>query len=351
MPVLDGTPLPGFETAEVTFNATARKYTITSTIIRGALDGDLAQLTQSDREKAEADIRAALASFNVTIGPEHTDRNGAIATTLDVNVGFFNTWDNIFTLPVIIQAVADTPVLTVADPVGDFVEDDGNGIPLNITVGRSPDIDGSETLSVLISVPLEGSLPIGIITATGTFPTGVDSYRVTATGATSLERETALNDFFTDNSVKLVPRQNFAGSLNSTQGIRVDVISTEAATGSVELAPASFGGDDGTSASEALFDYIGINVLPVADPVIVKAQANAIGIEDSIIPIPVSISLTDTDGSETSVLEVRSVPTGATIFGENLREIVPDANGTYIPVPTDLKCFSIQPPLDYSSIK
>jgi hypothetical protein len=362
VPVRKGKPLSGIGSAKVDFDATSRTYTITSTIITGAPGKDLAQLTQSEREEAEADIRATLASFSITIGPEHTDENGAIgvtATTLDVNTSVFSTLDSMFTLPVIIQAVADTPVVTVADPVGTFVEDDGNGIPLTITVGSSPDIDGSETLSVLISVPLEDSVPIGKVTATGVFPTGVNFqevtsgsgvYRVTATGTTSLERETALNDFFTSNNVMLVPRENFAGSFTNTNGIRVDVVSTEAASGNVELAPASFGGDDGTSASETVFDYISINVLPVSDPVIVKAKANAIGIEDSIIPIPVSISLTDTDGSESFVLEVRSVPTGATIFGENLREIVPDASGTYILLPTDLKDFSIQPPLDYSSI-
>jgi hypothetical protein len=177
VPVLDGTLSPGFETAQVTFNATARTYIITSTIITGAPGADLAQLTQSDREKAEADIRATLASFSVAIGPENTDKNGAIvvtATTLDVNNGFFNTLDYTFNLPVIIQAVADTPLLTVVDPAGIFVEDDVNGIPLDITVGRSPDTDGSETLSVLISLPLEDSVPIGIINATGAFPTGVD---------------------------------------------------------------------------------------------------------------------------------------------------------------------------------
>ena len=155
VPSTNGT-ISGVGSAEVSYDEASRQYTISSTFITNATD--LGAVSQSEREQAEADIRATLATFGVVIGPEHNDLNGVIqvtARTLDVNGGTFAVQDNTFDHPIIVQGVADTPSVTVVSPASAVVE--GGNIPLNITVGRSPDDDGSEFLSVRITVPVVSS--------------------------------------------------------------------------------------------------------------------------------------------------------------------------------------------------
>ena len=93
-------------------------------------------------------------------------------------------------LLLVVAAVADLPVVQVINPAEVEVEEDGNSIPLRITVGQSPDGDNSETLSVRITVPKDGGTPIGTIG--GTLPSGVSlqsegdgKFLVTAEGATA----------------------------------------------------------------------------------------------------------------------------------------------------------------------
>ena len=115
------------------------------------------------------------------------------------------------------------------------------------------------------------------------------------------------------------PRTNWSGSLTGTNGIRIDVISTEGATGS-ELAPGSFGGSDNTSATETVTDYIDILVSPKADAPTVKGSGS--GVEDTLIPVPMSVTLADKDGSETYVVRVTGViPAGTRIYGAGGTEI------------------------------
>jgi hypothetical protein len=268
VPLSPGTPLSGIRSAQVEFDAVNRRYVITSTILTNVADPAL--VTQSDREQAEQDIRDTLATFNVTIGPTHTDENGSLevtVTTLDVKGGSSNTRDTTFR-PIRVQAVADTPTVTVVNPAPTGVID-GPNIPLDITVGHSADRDNSETLSVVITVPKDGGVLIG--TLVGTPPSGVTMqevgvntgvYVVNATGATWSIRESLLNSFLQASSggtLALDPAAGYAGERLGPLGIRVDVISTEFATGT-ELAPGSFGGPDGTSKTETVTAFIGIRV-------------------------------------------------------------------------------------------
>jgi len=345
------TPGTASDSAQIAFDAGTRTYTITSTIITGA--ADVGALSQTDRTQAEADIRATLAGFTVTMGPTHTDLNGLVGvtvTTLDVNLGLANTQDNAFNHTIRVQAVADTPTLSVVDPVS-AVAEEGPNVALFINPGNSADQDNSETLSVRITVPSDGLGPVGTIT--GTPPASVTLaslgggvYLVTATGATNAIRENALDSFLNGGGIAFDPRDNWSGVLTGTNGIRVDVISTEAATGS-ELAPGSFGGADGTSATETVTDYIDIRVSPVADAPTVKG--NGVGIEDSRIAVPMSVTLADKDGSETYVVRLTSVvPPGTQIFGAGGTEILPVA-GVYTLSPADVAALAVQPPLHYSS--
>jgi hypothetical protein len=98
VPAVDGTSLgSGTSGVDLDTTKTERVYTITSTIITDA--DDIAQLSQADRALADADIRATLATFEVQVGPSHTDQDGVIsvtATGLDVGVGLFDTQDMTF---------------------------------------------------------------------------------------------------------------------------------------------------------------------------------------------------------------------------------------------------------------
>ncbi|CAM9929252.1 unnamed protein product, partial [Phaeothamnion confervicola] len=338
--------------AVVAFDAGLRTYTITSTIIAGAADAAL--LSQADRNQAEADIRATLAAFTVTMGPTHTDLNGVVAvtaTTLDVNGGLASTRDNAFNHTIRIQAVADTPSVSVVDPVVAAFEDGAN-IALTINAGNSADADNSETLSVRITVPSDALGVVGTIT--GTPPAGVTItnqgggvYLVTATGADNAAREAALDSFLNGGGIAFDPRANWSGVLTGSSGIKVEVISTEAATGA-ELAANSFGGSDGTSATETVVDYIDILVAPNADAPTVKG--NAVGPEDTLIPVPMSVTLADKDGSETYIVRLTSVvPSGTRIYGAGGAEILPDGGGIYTLSPADVSALAVRPPLHYST--
>jgi len=338
--------------AQIVFDAALRTYTITSTIITGA--ADVGALSQADRTQAQADIRATLAGFSVTMGPTHTDLNGIVAvtaTTLDVNGGVANTQNNTFNHTVVIRAVADTPTVSVTDPTVATAEDSAN-IVLTINPGNSADTDNSETLSVRITVPSDGLGPVG--TLTGAPPTGVTLtyqgggvYLVTASGASSAAREGLLDTYMNGGALAFDPRTNWSGSLTGTNGIRIDVISTEGATGS-ELAPGSFGGSDNTSATETVTDYIDILVSPKADAPTVKGSGS--GVEDTLIPVPMSVTLADKDGSETYVVRITGiVPAGTRIYGAGGTEILPDGGGVYTLNPADVSALAVKPPLHFST--
>jgi hypothetical protein len=276
--------LPGPGTATVSFDATLREYSITSTITEGQ---DFATLSQADRETAMTDIRDAFKTFLVEIGPEHNADNGSIAVTVhtaDVNIGVSHEKTDSYT-PLIVAAVADLPTVSVVNPAEVTVSEDGDSIPLRITVGHSLDRDDSEVISVRITVPTEGGTPIGTIG--GATPANVNladqgggSYLVTATGATPEADEALLNSFLSEGgNIIFIPRAGWAGSVVDTDGIRVDVISTETATGD-ELAGDEYGGADGTSKTETATAYIGLTVLPVADEATITVKGNSVGLED-----------------------------------------------------------------------
>ena len=276
--------VPGPGTAIVRFDVDLREYTITSSITDGI---DLTTISQEDRETAMTDIRNALKTFEVEIGPEHNDANGNIqvtVTTADVNIGVSHEKTDSYT-PMVVGAIADLPTISVVNPAEVTVNEDGDSIPLRITVGHSLDRDDSETLSVRITIPKDGGTPIGTIG--GATPANVNlqdegggSYLVTSVGATPEDRETLLNSFLSTNgSVIFIPRASWAGSVLNSDGIRVDVISTEDATGS-ELAGDQYGGADGTSKTETATAYIGLTVLPVADEASISVKGNSVGKED-----------------------------------------------------------------------
>lgn len=344
--------IAGVRSAEVQLSSTVlgqRRYEISSTIITEA--ADLGQLNPQEREQADSDIRDTLATFSVEIGPEHSDLNGLLqvmATSLDVNNGKWSTRDTTFT-PIVIQAVADTPGLAVVSPVPTAVED-GDNIPLDITVTRSADDDSSESLSVRITVPSDNFGPVGTIVGSTSGVTmtneGNGAYLLSATGSTTLMQENLLNSFLSGGGIEFDPRENFAGQFTGSNGIRVDAISTEAAVGD-ELAPSSAGGVDGTAKMETITRYISITVTPRADQVEVIVKGNAIGDEDTFISVPIGVTLGDNDGSESFIMDIiDDLPSGSTLRGVST---LSSSDGKFVLTPADVAVLALRPPLHWSS--
>jgi hypothetical protein len=374
-PIQSGT-IPGSGSAVVAFNVTTRTYTITSTLLTSS--SNVALLSLPTRLQAESDLRQTIATFEVTIGPQHTDNNGqltVIVTTQDVNLGVVSSNTTSFR-PIRIQAVADPPTLSVSTPLSSTNEE--TSVPMNVSAFRSVDDDGSETLSVRFTVPRDAIGPIGIIK--GTPPSSVTLanqgggvYLVTSTGSTPSIRENNLNSFLQGN-VLFEPRNGFSGryTTNGT-GIKVEAISTEGASGS-ELAPNSFGGVDGSTKTETATAWIQLTVNPVADAPLVSVKGNAAGSEDvrssvaipfscfahtlithtlsylqTRIRIPLVVTLGDPDGSESFQMKItNALPSGAKLFGTN-GNLLPVINDEILLSPADVDALEILPPLHWST--
>ncbi len=352
VPGADGT-LAGVGSAQVvlsTNGAGVRTYTITSTIITSA--ADLGALTDAQRDQAEADIRATLATFRTEIGPAHTDLDGSIsvtATALDVKDGDFNTRDTTSSHQIRIRAIADAPSITASAANATINED--TSVALNIDANNSADMDGSETLSVRIVVPTDSTGVVGSLAA-GALPSGVTFtaqaggvYLVQATGPDSATREARLDAFLNSGGVSFTPRLNYSGDVSIT----VEAISTEAANGA-NLAPnnSTYGGPDGTSKTETVSTTIDITVAPVVDAP--SVQANAFGFEDQLIAVPLDVKLADKDGSESYSVSLTTVaPAGTRIFGAGGIEILPDGSGNYNLTAADAAALHILPPPNFST--
>jgi hypothetical protein len=344
--------IPGVGTASVSLSedSNGRTYIIISSITSDA--DDLTLLTYEQRVEASDDIMVTLATFEVEMGPTHTDLNGAIqvtVTTLDINLGLYNERNSSFDHQVIIKAVADAPSIFIHE-TDTVTTEDGANIPLKVTVSRSADDDGSEDLYVRVTVPTDSGGIIGsVVGATPSDVTlqnqGSGIFLITASCSTASECEDALNGFVDGGNFAFEPRQNWSG--NST--LTVEVISVE--KDKTEVAEGQYGGSDGDSEKEIAIDYVDITVKPVADNPTVMLKGNGIGFEDTKFDISIGVTLTDTDGSEhfTTEIDGASVPAGTTLFGSGESELTPEANGSYTLQPADVNSLVILPPLHWSS--
>ena len=311
---VDGQTTSGVGTAEITYNIDAnsvRTFTIRSTNANVAAGGasdpnDLVLLDQATRDAIEDDIRATLALFELSLGPNHTDVDGAIVfnyamadVNLDVNGGsgsasINNACTSTNTLRV--RAIADEPSLNIIEPTPAKGLEDAENIPLcfeALASADNGDFDNSEVLSVRITVPfaeiirpVADNTAIGSIVYNGTLPDGVNiTYEDPANGVWLIEadvpapnastpttRQDLLNSVLcadplnpTTSLLQFDPREGFAGSAD----LIIEAITTERATGSQVLEPTA-----------SVNSTIRIAVDPVADTPTVESKGNAIGDED-----------------------------------------------------------------------
>jgi VCBS repeat-containing protein len=300
--------------AVITFDVPTATYTITST---------LGTATQADRIQAEADIRATLATFQVDVGPAHNDANGSLpvtVTSIDVNG---STATTAFSHGIVVAAVADQPTITAGFTVAGSENSD---IPLSLgathIVAARVDTDGSEVLSVEIAnVPLGASIVSGAGGGTIT-DVGGGVFRIEASS------EAALNTFLGTLALRPIA---FSGDVQ----LIVRAVSTET-------------GPEISVLQAVATDVINVTVAPVVDTPTVKG--NAVGLEDTVIPIPVSVTLGDRDGSETfAEMRITGVPVGAILYGAGGAVITPNGSGVYTLTPADVAALAIRPPHDYSS--
>lgn len=181
------------------------------------------------------------------------------------------------TVNVTFTAVADAPIITVADAVVD--EDNSVFVPLQVNL---VDADGSENLTVTI-----GNIPAGVgFVAAGFAATGNPGEF-----AITLPAGQNLNSGFT-----ITPPANSDVDIN---GITIAATSTEASNGSTATAN----------------DTVNVVVDAVADAPTITANDNA-GAQGAAIPVTINAAVTDNDGSETITgFQISGVPAGFTLNG------------------------------------
>ncbi|MES2905519.1 MAG: hypothetical protein V4691_00560, partial [Pseudomonadota bacterium] len=193
-------------------------------------------------------------------------------------------------LPVVIEGVATAPDLSLGQAAG--FED--TAIALNIGAALI-DTDGSESLSVTITgVPDAAVLSSGTKNNDGSWTLSVGDL----TGLT------------------LTPPEHWSGNFNLT----VTATSSENNTTASTIAT------------------LGVNVEGVASLPNLFVQ-QAVGVEDTAIPLVINAVLADTDGSETLGILISGVPAGATLSSG-----VPGGNGTWTLTPQQLVGLTFTPP-------
>ncbi len=171
-------------------------------------------------------------------------------------------------------AVAQAPDLDVTNVLGQ----EDTAIPIPMSAGLA-DTDGAETLSV---VTISG-VPEGATLSAGSRDADTGDWTVDAADLAGLT---------------LTPPDDFSGAID----LQASVTATEA--------------DDSTATTTA--DFV-VNVAGVADAADLTV-ADVTGAEDAAIPLSISSSFTDTDGSEQMAVTISGVPDGATlhIFGTDI---------------------------------
>ena len=227
--------------------------------------------------------------FNLTVTATSTNGNGDIAETSG-------------NLHVAVQSVADDPTLTTQDTGGAG----GEAIDLEIASALT-DLDGSESLSLTISgVPQGASLSAGVYTGNGTWalePGDLDGLTITTPDGYDTDFDLTVTATATDSEpVGEVP---YTDTASVTATIHVDM-------------------EEGGQADP---------------PVLVVEDAE--GLEDNAIPLDISASLTDP--SETLSMTISGVPQGASLsLGTN------EGNGVWSFTEADLANIdnlTITPPL------
>ncbi len=196
-------------------------------------------------------------------------------------------------LPVRVTGVADAPTLVTEDAVG--TED----LPVAINFGGAlTDLDGSETLSFIVDhVPEGASLNQGVANEDGSWSLTEDDLE----------------------GLMITPPQNFSGEIV----LGVSAVSTE---------------NDGDVATTA--GSLVVSIDAVADAALITRKT-ARGLEDGQVPLSISISPSDKDGSE----RVGSVVLSGLPEGSTLSAGIDNGDGSWTLSEEELVGLTLAPPL------
>ncbi len=235
---------------------------------------------------------AELAGLTIT-PPANSDENFELTVTAySTESEGGDTAQTTATLNVVVDAVADAPVLSVQAARG--VED--TAIALTIQSALT-DTDGSETQYIEIAnIPTGASLNQGVLQSNGAWRLNPEQL----------------------SGLTITPPANSAEDIALT----VTAYSTESRGGDVAQTTAT----------------LNVVVDAVADAPVLSVQA-ARGVEDTAIALTIQSVLSDTDGSETQYIEIANIPTGA-----SLNQGVLQSNGAWRLNPEQLSGLTITPP-------
>ena len=243
-----------------------------------------------------SDINNALDTTDPLIYRGSENYSGPDTITLTANdqgyTGSGGIQTDIKIIAVTVNAVADAPVLTAADASGG--EDSTIGLGITATL---VDTDGSENLEIVIS-----DVPTGATLSAGT-DNGDGSWTLTAAELTGLALSPPAHS---DNDFTLT----------------VAATATEAVNGN----------------SASTVDNVNVTLNAVADAPTLTVQ-DAVGDEDTAIPLNISAGLVDTDGSEILEIVISNVPQSVSLSAGT-----DNGDGSWTLTPAQLAGLTLTPP-------
>jgi uncharacterized protein YjgD (DUF1641 family) len=248
------------------------EFSYVSGVPSGARLSQGTELSPGVWQVSTADLRAGLVALHPAA---HADADFTLtikATLIDTGNGTSVSREVTGTHAVTVTAVADAPQVMARDATGQ----EDTPVALDISASLT-DADGSEVLSVMI-----GNMPQGARLSAG-LDNGNGTWTLTPAQLTGL---------------KLIPGPEWSGTVT----LSVQAHARETSNGKVATSEAT----------------LKVEVEAVADAPRVEAR-NVTGQEDTAIPLDLSATLIDTDGSETMVVSILGIPEGFTLSSGTAR--------------------------------
>ncbi|MGF9758756.1 Ig-like domain-containing protein [Microvirga sp. 0TCS3.31] len=287
---------PVFDVSDKDGSETWSEFSQVSGVPSGARLSHGSELSPGVWQVATADLQAG----SVLLHPAaHSDADFTLtirATLTDTGNGTSVSREVTGTHAVTVTAVADAPQVTARDVMGQ----EDSAIPLDLSATLT-DTDGSEVLSVMI-----GTLPQGARLSAG-LNNGNGTWTLTPAQLTGLQ---------------LIPGPEWSG----TATLSVQAHARETSNGIVATTEAT----------------LQVQVEAVANAPRVEAK-NVTGQEDTAIPLDLSATLVDTDGSETMVVSILGIPDGFTLSAGTAR-----VGGEWRVPAGDLQGLKLTPPADWN---
>lgn len=246
---------------------------ITKEMIESGVDDDL-HITPPENSSAD---------FNLTITATSTTVNGDIA---EVDV----------VMPVQVEGIADDPSLIVGNLNIDAEKDTAIELGLSSSL---VDTDGSETLSITIE-----NVPTGAVLSAGT-DNGDGSWTITAIEENGVVVTTVADQL---ESLTITPKAGSEAAFSLI--VRATSTDTDPDTGAIDTATVT--------------EYVNVTLSEGADAPIVTI-GDAVGFEDTAIPLNIDAQLTDVD--EVLSITISNIPEGAFLSPEG--NLNPDGSMTF----------------------